>query len=167
VKQLRSSLGRPLAALLLGACAFSGGAHAGPPERTAYRLDHEKAQAAYRLATVRCRPLQGNAKDVCKAEARGRFQVAKADIDLKYKPSPANQDRAKLANADAAYAMAAQKCGTLAGAAKDVCKADASASLKAARAEVRLDRAAVDKGVNSPEADSERRKVRKLNPANG
>ncbi len=167
MKRRRAAFGRPLAALLLAACGFAGAAHAGPPARTEYRLDHEKAQAAYRLDSVRCRQLQGDARQLCKVEARGRFQVAKADIDLKFKHSPANEDRLKLANAEAAYGLAAQKCGSLAGNAKDVCKADAKASLAATRAEVRLSRASVDKGIYSPEAESARKKVRKLTPANG
>jgi hypothetical protein len=167
VKARHAAIGRPLAALLLAACAFAGAAHAGPPARTEYRLDHEKAQAAYRLDSARCRQLKGNPADVCKTEARGRFQVAKADIDLKYKHSPANQDRVKLANAQAAYGLATQKCGALAGNARQVCQADAKASLAATRAEVRLNRASIDKGVYSREAASERTKLRKLNPANG
>jgi hypothetical protein len=158
---LHAAIGRPLAAaLLLAACTLAAGATASSVVRDEYRLDHEKAQAAYRLELASCRKLQGNPRDVCKVDARGHFQVAKAEIDARYKESPSNQDRVKLAKADAAYRLALEKCGDLSGNARDVCKADAKASSVAARAEARLSRASVDKGVYSRQAVRERKEAR-------
>ena len=155
---VHAAIGRPLAAaLLLAACTLAGAATASSVVRDEYRLDHEKAQAAYRLELASCRKLQGNPRDICKVEARGHFQVAKAEIDARYKESPSNQDRVKLAKADADYRLALEKCGDLTGNAKDVCKADAKANSVAARAETRLSRASVDKGVYSRQAIRERK----------
>ncbi|MFC5499577.1 hypothetical protein ACFPOE_18675 [Caenimonas terrae] len=148
---------RPLAAgLLLAACALAGAANAASLAKDEYRLDHDRAQAAYRLQWDSCRKLQGNAKDTCKVEARGRFQLAKAQIEAKYKQSPANEDRVKLAQADADYRLALEKCGDLRGKARDVCKADAKAASVAAHSEIRLSRVAVDKGIYSRQAIEQR-----------
>lgn len=161
MKPRRAAIGRPLTAvLLLAACAFAGGASAESLAKKEHRLEHDRAQAAYRLDWGSCRKLQATAKDTCKVEARGRFQVAKAEIDARYKRSPANQDRVTLAKSEASYRLALEKCGQLAGNAKDVCKADAKAVAVAARAEARLNRASVDKGVYSRQAVSERKEAR-------
>ena len=161
MKALRAAIGRPLAAaLLLAACTFASAASPASLAKDEYRLDHQKAQAAYRLELASCKKLQGNTKDVCKVEARGHFQMAKAQIDTRYKDSPANQDKVKLAKTEAAYRLALEKCGDLSGNAKEVCKADAKAASVAARAETRLSRASVDKGVNSRQAVNERKDAR-------
>ena len=157
----RVDIGHPLTAvLLLAACAFSGSAGAEPLATKERRLDHDKAQAAYRLEWDSCRKLSSNAKSTCMVEARGRFQVAKAEIDAKYKNSPVNQDRIKLARTEAAYRLALEQCGDLGGNARAVCRADAKATSVAARAEARLSRASVDKGINSRQAVSERKEAR-------
>lgn len=164
MKPRRPAIGRPLnTALLLAACVFHGSASAGPPARTEYRLDHEKAQAAYRLESTSCRKLRGNAKDVCKVQARGHFQVAKAEINARHKQSPRNEDKVKLARAEAAFRWASEKCEDLQGNAQDVCKLDARTSWVAARSEARLSRAAVDKGMYSRKAVSERTQAREDN----
>ena len=160
MKPRRAAIGGPFrAALLLAACAFTAAASASP-QKDEHRRDHKRAQAAYRLEWDSCRKLQDRARDVCKVQARGRFQVAKAEIDEKFKRSPANQDRVKDAKADASYRLALEKCGDLSGNAKDVCKADAKATSVAARGEVRLTRASVDRGIHSRQAVRERRDLR-------
>ena len=159
----RAAIGKPLtAALLLATCAYAAGASAST-EKDELRRDHDRAQAAYRLQWESCRKLQDRERDICKVEARGRFQVAKAEIKERFKRSPANQDRVKAAKADAAYRLALAKCGDLRGNAKDVCKADAKATSVAARGEVRLSRASVDRGIYSRQAIRERKDVREDN----
>ena len=152
----RTSIGQPVTALLLAACAFAGGAHAESLAAKERRLDHERAQAAYKLEWDSCKKLQGNARDTCKVKARGNFDVAKAEVEARYKPSPANEDGVKLARAEAAWRLAGEKCEELRGNAKDVCKADAKAVWVAARSEIRLSHASVDKGLYSRQAVNER-----------
>jgi hypothetical protein len=147
-------------ALLLAACTVAGGAQAAQPARTEYRLDHERAQAAYKLESDSCKKLQGNPRQVCRIEARSNFNIAKAEIDARHKHSPANQDNVKLSKAEGAYEVALAKCGSFTGNAKDVCKADAKANLVVARSEAKLSRASVDKGMYSHRAVSERREAR-------
>lgn len=160
MKPQRAAIGRPLtAALLLAACAFAGAASAAPA-KDELRREHDRAQAAYKLEWDSCKKLKDNAKDICKVEARGHFQVAKAEIDAKYKRSPSNQDRIKVAKADAAYRLAVERCGDLSGNARDVCKADAKANSVAARGEAKLSRASVDRGMYSRQAIRERKDVR-------
>jgi len=160
VNALHAPIGRPLAALLLAACAWAGAANAESLAAKERRLDHERAQAAYRLEWSSCRKLQGNARDVCKVQARGNFDVAKAQVEARYKASPANEDGVKLARAEAAWRLAGEKCEDLRGNAQDVCKADAKAVWVAARSEIRLSRASADKGLYSRTAVHERKEAR-------
>lgn len=153
------------AALLLAAFTWAGGAGAASVSKTEYRLDHEKAQAAYKLEWNSCAKLHGKPKDACKVEARGHFQVAKAEIDARHKRTPKHEDKVKLAKAEAAYRLAAKKCDDLGGNARDVCKLDAKATWVAARGEASLSRASVDKGVYSRQATTERKDVREDNAA--
>jgi hypothetical protein len=166
VKPQRAAIGKPLTAvLLLAACAFAGGADAAPLSKLEYRLDHEKAQAAYKLESNNCRKLQANARDVCKVQARGHFQVAKAEVDARHNRTPKHEDKVKLAKAEAAFRLATEKCEDLHGNAQNVCKLDARATWVAARGEASLSRASVDKGLYSRQATSERKDVREDNAA--
>jgi len=45
-----------------------------------YQAGKARAEAEYKVAKERCAPLAGNAKDICQAEAKGQFKIAKADF---------------------------------------------------------------------------------------
>ena len=146
---------RVTALTLLAACVFPG-VHAGSISTAQYGAERDRAQAAYRNAWDSCKKLQSSARDRCKVEAKGQYQVAKAELEVKYKPTPARDDRVQVARAKAAYRLANAKCGDLGGNARDVCRMDAKASLVAAQNAIQVSRAAVDKGVNSRKANSAR-----------
>jgi hypothetical protein len=54
-------------------------------------------------------------------QAKGRKQVAQAQLDAQYKPGPEADRKAMDARADADYALAKAKCDALKGHAKDSC----------------------------------------------
>ncbi|MDB5947816.1 MAG: hypothetical protein JWQ33_2842 [Ramlibacter sp.] len=149
---------RLLAVALVAGCGFAGAA--GAMSKDQYLVERDKAQAAYKNAWDSCKALTANAKAVCKAEARGNYEVAKADLDARLKPTPKHDDRVKTEKAAAAYKLATEKCGDLSGNAKDVCRKDARAGYVAATGEARLSRASVDDGVYSRNAVNERNDVR-------
>jgi hypothetical protein len=89
------------------------------------------AQAHYDVTIKKCDDLAGNRKDVCVKEAKAEFVKGKADAKVDRVSADTNQEAAtkqadarKEANTDkrdAEYNVAIEKCGALAGPAKDAC----------------------------------------------
>ena len=115
----------PTLIALLAAGFMSGQAMA--LTKTEYNAEKQRIEAAYKAEKAQCKTLSGNAKDVCEEEAKGKEKVGKADLKAQQEPTPRNQEKARIARADAAYEVAEEKCDDLSGNAKDVCKKDAKA----------------------------------------
>ena len=104
------------------ALAFAAGAQAqDTSKRQVKNADQDRIEAEYKAAKERCDPMQGNAKDICEKEAKGKEKVAKAELDAKMKPTAGNQRKAKEARAEAAYEVAKERCEDQKGNGKDVC----------------------------------------------
>ena len=107
-----------------------------------------KAKATYDVAKEKCDDQTGNAKDVCRKEAKASYTSAKADAKMVQKTSDANMTaRDKVASAntraseknadarraaaedkrDAAYSVAKEKCDAMSGDAKSNCIKNAKA----------------------------------------
>lgn len=92
-------------------------------------LSHEKSiEAEYKVDKTRCDSLAGNANDICIAQAKGKMNVAKAELEANYKPSTKTRYDARVAKADADYSVAIEKCDDKAGNSKDVCVKEAKAA---------------------------------------
>ena len=86
---------------IAAAVAFSVGAQAqNTTTRQVKNADEDRIEAEYKAARERCDPMQGNAKDICQKEAKGKEKVAKAELDAKNNPSEHNQRKVKEAKAD-------------------------------------------------------------------
>ena len=117
-----------------------------PSVKHTYALRVTRADANYAVAKEKCDDLSGNAKDVCRKEAKSAFIAAKADAKLSEKTVDNNMaEQAKItaaigtaddknaqaqmkANADkrdAAYAVAKEKCEAFSSDAKTKCMTDA------------------------------------------
>ena len=92
-----------------------------------YDAEKQRIETTYKADKAQCKTLAGNAKDVCEEEAEGKEKVAKAELKAQQDPTPRNQEKARIARADAAYDVAEEKCDDLAGDAKSTCKKDAKA----------------------------------------
>jgi hypothetical protein len=79
-----------------------------------------RADTRYELAKERCDDLGGDAKDVCLRQARTEHEKAQAEIKLAKKVTSAI-DEADQSRMKADYKLAIEKCGQLAGDAKDSC----------------------------------------------
>ena len=66
-----------------------------------------------------------NAKDICRAEAKGKEQVARAQLEDNYKPTAKAQYKALVAKSSADYAVSREKCDDLSGDFKKTCIKDA------------------------------------------
>jgi hypothetical protein len=89
--------------------------------KDAFKLAQQRIEAQLKVDSKACGRFKGNAKDVCEAQAKGREQVAKAELDARYKPGPEAERVAKSAQADADYDVAKVRCDSARDKAKDTC----------------------------------------------
>ena len=104
-----------------------------PKARENARIAH--VQANYNVAIEKCDDLAGNRRDVCVKEAKSELVKGKANANVNRVAADTNKEAAtkqaearKDANADkreAEYKVAIEKCGALAGPAKDACVSSA------------------------------------------
>ncbi len=107
---------------------FSAGAMAESMTKTQYKSQVKNIESQYKVNKAGCDSLAGNAKDICVAEAKGKQNVAKAELEANYKPSVEARYEAQVARAEADYSVALEKCDDKAGNAKDVCVKEAKAA---------------------------------------
>jgi hypothetical protein len=119
-------------ALLVSATAFGISTAVESPRSLMSPIDYGEAkkaiEASTRLAIAGCRDDQGQARDLCKAEARADERIRKADLEAQYRGTVAAAADARLARAKAQYDVAKVKCSGEHGEDKLAC-------LRAARAE--------------------------------
>lgn len=96
--------------------------------------------ATYKDDKASCAALGANAKDICIKEAQGKERVALAELEANYTGKPADQNKVRVAKAEAAYAVSKEKCDDLAGNPKDVCAKEAKAVRVKALADAKVSR---------------------------
>jgi hypothetical protein len=136
--------------IVLAAAALVGvAAHAAPISREAHRAQELRIEAEYDAAQARCKPLKGNARDVCKEQVRGVRDIEQAELALQYKPTVENDEKLRIAKAEATYAVSLQKCKPLDGNAREICRKDAKAVMAGAKAEAKLQKDVVAQQMRS------------------
>jgi hypothetical protein len=103
-----------------------------------YKSAKEKIEGDYKVAQVPCASLSGNPKKICTVEAKGNEKIALANLNASNKPSAKSKRVARDIQAEAAYAIAKQKCEDLAGNTKDVCIKEAKSAETTAKADAKL-----------------------------
>lgn len=127
-----------MAFLLAGMLALSPGyAQTGKMNKDEAKAAHDRIEETAKAEKKACESMKGNVQDVCEAEAKAKEKVAKAELE--YRQSGSEGDRVKLAEikAEADYEVAKEKCEDLAAAQQSECKAQAKATEKAAREQVK------------------------------
>lgn len=132
------------------ALAMSASAMGGTTSDAQYKADQESISARHGSDQAACKSMAGNANDVCMAEANGRESVAKAKLEATRGNSEQHRQDVRIAeanaasaiandatseagkkaateNRDVAYAVAKEKCGSLADDAKAACIKEAKA----------------------------------------
>ena len=127
-----------------GLCAAGSVSAQTMGSKDARDMSIKNADALYKSDKAACDALNGNAKDICVEEAKGKEKVAKADADAAYQNTPKAREAARTARADAAYEVAKEKCDDLAGNPKDVCIKEAKAAQVRAVADAKVDRVAAE-----------------------
>jgi hypothetical protein len=123
---------RNAALALAGLLVLSGGAFAALSKEEV-KAEQDRIATAYKADQEKCGALKDNARDLCLAEAKGRMNVARAELDATRNPSDKGaQRKLQKARADAEYDVARQKCDALDGGDKKACRKDARAAHKLA-----------------------------------
>ena len=86
----------------------------------ATKVQEVKAKTAYAVAKEKCDDQAGNAKDVCRKEAKAVEIKALADAKMGKQIAEAKTDAA-VDKRDADYKVAAEKCDALSGDPKTTC----------------------------------------------
>ena len=102
-----------------------------------YKVAKEKIEADYKVDKAKCDTLKDNAKDVCDKEAKGKENVAKAELEQQYKPSESHARNVKEEQVKATYEVAKEKCDDLKGDAKNACEKQAKADEAKGKAEIK------------------------------
>jgi hypothetical protein len=131
--------------------AFSAGAMAQSLSKDDYKAGKDKIAAEYKLAKANCASLSGNPKDICVAEAKGKERVGLAELEAGYKPTSKNHYQARVARAEADYAVAKERCDDMAGNVKDVCMKEAKAAEAAAKADAKAQMKTMDATATASE----------------
>lgn len=127
-----------LGTFLIGSTAIS--AAAPDDAKAAYEAAAENAASEYRNAHAKCDELNGNAQDVCIAQAKAAQTRAKGEAEAQYKNTAKARIKARTDLANAEYVVAEAKCGSKIGKDKDNCIKEAKAIKAAAIADAKLDR---------------------------
>ena len=114
--------------------ALAGATFAAPIAKDAYDAANDRIQATYKSDKEACGSLTGNAKDVCVERAKAKEKIAKADNEAAYMDTDKARYNARIARAEADYAVAKEKCDDLSGNQKDVCVKEAKAAEVKAKA---------------------------------
>ena len=138
--------------------AFSACAMASSMTKYEYKAGKKGIEADYTSMKSGCDPLIANAKDICKAEAKGKENVALAELEAAYKPTAKTRNDVRIAKADANYAVAKEKCDDLAGNTKDVCMKEAKAAHVAAIADAKVQLKTTDANQTAHEKIADVRK---------
>lgn len=132
---------KPALLAVLAAASFAGVpavAATATMSKPDYQAGKTHIDADFKTAKRACDRLSGNGKDVCVSQARGKEQLARAELEANY--TGKEKDRAKVADvkSGAAFDLAKERCDDLAGNAKDVCVQEAKATRTRAKADAKL-----------------------------
>lgn len=116
-----SSLSPRLKSLAIGGALIALAAVAANLSLEEYNGEHEKIAGAFKDARARCDPLSGNARDVCMVQAKAERNIAFADLEQRYEPTPRHAERLAVVRAESAYDVARERCDDAAGSDRDAC----------------------------------------------
>jgi hypothetical protein len=122
---------------LLGCSVALTAAHAANMTKEEASAEKARIEAEVKADRKACDAMNGNAKDVCVEQAKGKEKVARAELDYKQDASERHRNKVAMAKADAQYAVAKEKCDDMSGEQKDVCVKDAKAAKARAEADTK------------------------------
>lgn len=116
-------------------------AQAATMDKADYRSTKDRIGADFKADKAACAPLKANAKDVCIEQAKAKDKVGRAELEFASTGKAADGTKLQVAKAEAAYAVAKEKCDDQSGNPKDLCVKEAKAVEVKALADARLGQA--------------------------
>jgi hypothetical protein len=103
-------------AFLFSAAAFGISSHVDSRpslmSRSDYASGKQQIESEAKQALGRCRAVEGQARELCRAQARADERVKKADLAARYLGTHAAAEEAKAARVRADYDLARARCGS-------------------------------------------------------
>lgn len=121
--------------------------------KAAYETALKRIEAQSRADERTCKRAKGHARDLCEAQAEGREKAEKAKLEARYKPGPEAVQDAKVAVAEANYAVEMVKCEPLKGRAQSRCEDRAKAGRQAAERQARVEKVDSTGGIFGKDDD--------------
>jgi hypothetical protein len=142
---------------LSAALLMAAGAQAGTMSKPDYTAAKDRIKVEYNHDKANCKQLSGNANDICAKQAKGKEEVALAELEYGYSGKTADANKVDVAKADATFAVAKERCDDLAGNPKSVCMSEAQAAHTKALADAKMakkvDSARQDAAADKVDAD--------------
>jgi len=114
-------------------------------DRKARKAEHDRIEADYKAAKAKCSPTKGHEKEVCEADAKGKENVAKAELENKFEPSEAHARKVDEAKAEHEYKVSKEKCDASKGKEESACEKEAKAKYERAKADIKAKYAAAER----------------------
>lgn len=114
-------------------------------DRKVKKADHDRIEADYKAAKAKCSTLKGNGKEVCEADAKGKENVAKAELENKYEPSEGHARKVDEAKAEHEYKVSKEKCDAAKGKEESACEKEAKAKYERAKADIKAKHASSER----------------------
>jgi hypothetical protein len=114
-------------------------------DRNARKAEEDRIEADYKADKAKCGSMKGNEKEACEADAKGKENVAKAELRAKYDPSPANERKVAEAKAEHEYKVAKEKCDAAKGKEESACEKEAKAKYERAKADIKARTASTER----------------------
>lgn len=127
-----------IAAILTVICfSFSIGALAKNISNSEYKAARKNIVAGYKPAAANCGSFADNARSICLAEAGGKGNASRAELEAPGKPPKRTGHAASVARAESDYTAAKAKCDDMTGAVRNICVKEAKAALLRAKSDAR------------------------------
>lgn len=124
--------------LLCAAALISTASFAQTMAQSDFTAAKSAIKADYKVDSTACASAKGNAKDICKEQAKGKEKVALAELDFKRSGTDKDNSKVAVAKADSAYAVAKEMCDDKSADAKSLCKTESKATHTKALAESKM-----------------------------
>jgi hypothetical protein len=118
-----------------------------PMSEAAYEASQARIAADFKAEREACDRVRGHARDLCRAQSKGRKNTARAELQARYEPSPEADQQLKNARAEAKYALARVRCDALKGNAEDRCRQEAKGALEAAIRQAKVEKVEETGGI--------------------
>jgi len=135
-------------ALALAGSTWAAGKKApAPMNEAAYEAAQARIGADAKAERKACERVQGHARDLCRAQSKGKEKTARAELQARYEPSPEADQELKNARAEAKYALARVRCTELKGKVEDRCREEAKGALEAAIRQAKVEKVEETGGI--------------------